>query len=363
MSGAEAPGRRDLSGMRVLVTGGAGYVGAHVVLAALDAGLQVVVLDDLSTGFRSAVPEAAIFHQGSAADDGLVTSIVREHAPDAVLHFAARTVVSDSVADPLSYYRANTATASALFDACTRAGVRKLVMSSTAAVYGPIGASRVDESAPVGPSSPYGWSKAMAERMLQDAAEAGVLDAIILRYFNVAGADLAGRAGQSTTAATHLFKAACRAVLGVRPMLEVFGTDWPTRDGTGMRDYIDVNDLAQAHLAALAFILNQTGAHVFNLGTGRGHTVREVAAAVEGAAGRTLELVERPRRPGDVAAVVANPEKARVLLQWRARRELADTVSTALAWERRLALPRPRCREAPPDPALEAAGRPGPSSR
>ncbi len=336
MKDGESQHAQGLRGLRVLVTGGAGYVGAQVVLAALDAGLEVAVLDDLSTGFRSAVPAAAVFHQGSVADAELVASILREHGTQAVLHFAARTVVSDSVADPLGYYLANTATSCALFGACAEAGVRKLVMSSTAAVYGPSEAACVDETAPVVPASPYGWSKAMAERMLQDAAAAGTLDAVILRYFNVAGADSTGRAGQSTTAATHLVKAACQAALGLRPRLELFGTDWPTRDGTGLRDYIDVCDLAQAHLAALAHVMGARGAHVFNIGTGRGYTVREVVEAVEAAAGRPLRLVERPRRPGDVAALVADPARANAQLGWRAQRGLADMAATALAWERRL---------------------------
>lgn len=325
-----------LRGLRVLVTGGAGYVGAHVALAALDAGLEVAVLDDLSTGVRAAVPAAAAFYQGSAGDRSLVREILRARRIQAVLHFAARTVVPESVADPLGYYLANTADACALFQACAESGVRKVVMSSTAAVYGFGKTVRVDETSPVAPASPYARSKLMVEQMLQDAAAAAALDAAILRYFNVAGADPQGRAGQSTAAATHLVKAACQAALGVRPKLEVFGTDWPTRDGTGLRDFVHVSDLARAHLAALAWVMQASEARVFNLGSGVGYTVREVAAAVAAAAGRPLRQVERGRRPGDVAALVADCARARTDLGWAPEYGLADMAASALAWERGL---------------------------
>lgn len=321
----------------ILITGGAGYIGAHAAWAALDAGRRVVVLDDLSTGFREAVPPAAAFRRGDCADVEATAALLHEHAVEAVMHFAGRTVAPESVARPLDYYAANVGGAVAVARACLAAGVERLVFSSTAAVYGDA-AVRADEATPPAPVSPYGRSKLMAEQALADAAAAHGLRVVALRYFNVAGADPAGRAGQSTAAATHLFKAACQAALGRRPALPVHGEDWPTRDGSGVRDYVHVTDLAAAHLLALDRLERAPAGsfEVFNLGTERGCSVREVAAAVGEAAGRPVPLAPGPRRPGDMAELLADAGLARRELGWTPRFGLAETAAHALAWERRL---------------------------
>jgi UDP-glucose 4-epimerase len=307
------------------------------VLALLDAGERVVVLDNLSTGFAKAVPGQAILIEGDIGDSGLLKAVMADHAVEAVMHFAAKTVVPESVADPSPYWRNNANKIARLIHAMRDRGVGRLVFSSTAAVYGDVGLEPVREDSPLAPVSPYGRSKLAAEWMITDCAAAYGLSAAILRYFNVAGADPAGRAGQSTAAATHLIKAACQAVLGKRGPLQVFGTDYPTPDGTGVRDYIQVSDLADAHSAALAHLRGGGETLTLNVGYGRGYSVREVVEAVGRAAGEPVPVTEAPRRPGDPASVVADVSRIRALLDWRPKfNDLDAIVAQALAWERKL---------------------------
>ena len=348
----------------ILITGGAGYIGSHVAWAAIDAGLRVVVLDDLSTGLREAVPPAAAFVQGDVTDARAVARTLKAHPVTAVLHFAGRMIASESVRRPLDYYAVNVVGATAVAQACVEAGVRRLVLSSTAAVYGDA-LARVDEDAPTRPVSPYGRSKLMAEQVLADAADAHGLSVTALRYFNVAGADPAGRVGQSTPGATHLFKAACTAALA-GSALEVFGMDWPTRDGTGVRDFVHVTDLARAHLLALDRLEAAAGSfEVLNLGSERGFTVREAAQAVGVAAGAPVRLRAAPRRPGDLAELVADASRARRRLAWSPRFGVGDIAAHALAWEARARGSSSTCVEgaAPTDPAAAPDGRPSRPSR
>ncbi|MFH1558835.1 MAG: UDP-glucose 4-epimerase GalE [Pseudomonadota bacterium] len=324
--------------MAILVTGGAGYIGSHMVLALLDAGEAVVVLDDLSTGFRWAVPDAAIFVQGDVSDSALVTQTVRQHGIDAVIHFAARIVVPESVADPLGYYLANTVKTRALLEAVVAAGVPHFIFSSTAAVYGMVGTEPVDEDAALNPISPYGRSKLMSEWMMRDAGAAFPLHYVALRYFNVAGADPQGRSGQSTAGATHLIKVACEAALGKRPGLHVFGTDYETPDGTCLRDYIHVSDLAAAHLDALAHLRSGGESGIFNCGYGRGYSVLEVVETVKAVSGVDFPVTYSPRRAGDPAAIVAASDRIQAQLGWAPKLDdLPTIVAHALDWERSLA--------------------------
>jgi UDP-glucose 4-epimerase len=321
----------------ILVTGGAGYIGSHMALALLDAGEDVVVLDDLSTGFAWAVPSGAKFVEGDVGDQELVKHLLSRHAVDAVMHFAGSVVVPQSIRQPLLYYRNNTSNSRALIEAAIEAGMKHFIFSSTAAVYGITACEAIAESARPEPISPYGRSKLMTEIMLSDAAQAHDLRYIALRYFNVAGADPNGRAGQSTVGATHLIKVAVQAALGQRPALEVFGTDYPTTDGTCVRDYIHVSDLAQAHLSALKALRNGCESQVLNCGYGRGYSVFEVVESVKRVAGRDFPVRLAPRRPGDPAVVVANPERIRKTLDWVPRYANLDTiVAHALAWESQL---------------------------
>jgi UDP-glucose 4-epimerase len=323
--------------MSVLVTGGAGYIGAHATLALLDAGERVVVLDDLSTGFAAAVPKDAVLIEGDIGDSGLLKAVMADEKVEAVMHFAAKTVVPESVADPSPYWRNNANKIARLIHAMRDRGVRRLVFSSTAAVYGEVGPEPVREDAPLAPVSPYGRSKLAAEWMIADSAAAYGLSTATLRYFNVAGADPAGRAGQSTAAATHLIKAACQAVLGKREALMIYGTDYPTPDGTGVRDYVQVTDLADAHLTALNHLRRGGENLTLNVGYGRGYSVREVIAAVSRAAGKPVPAIEAPRRPGDPASIVADVSRIKAALDWKPRFESLDAiVDQALAWERRL---------------------------
>lgn len=323
--------------MAVLVTGGAGYIGSHMVHALLDAGEQVVVLDDLSTGFRWAVAPQAAFVPGDVSDEALVKAIVAEHKIDAVIHFAARIVVPDSVADPLGYYLANTVKTRALLEALVAAGVPRMIFSSTAAVYGMVGSDPVGEDTPLAPVSPYGRSKLMSEWMLADTAFAFPLSYVALRYFNVAGADPQGRTGQSTAGATHLLKVACETALGKRPGLQVFGTDYPTPDGTCLRDYIHVSDLVAAHLDALRHLRGGGESGVFNCGYGRGYSVLELLEAVKRVSGVDFPVAYAPRRAGDPMAVVAKADLIRATLGWTPKLDDLDTiVRTALDWERGL---------------------------
>jgi UDP-glucose 4-epimerase len=322
--------------MSVLVTGGAGYIGSHMTHALLDAGEDVCVLDNLSTGLRELVPEGARFFHGDVDNRNLVQWIITDREVDAVLHFAGSAVVPDSVADPLAYYRNNTAASRDLLEACVGARVKHFIFSSTAAVYGACEGSGIDESHPTAPVNPYGRSKLTTEWMLSDVARASGLRVIALRYFNVAGADPSGRTGQSTPRATHLIKRTCQAALGLLPHLEIYGCDFPTADGTAVRDYIHVSDLVEAHGLALAALRSGGGCDTFNCGYGRGYSVRQVVEAVERAAGRRVPVRMRPRRPGDPAAVVADSTRLRSRLGWRPRRDnLDEIVRHALAWEAR----------------------------
>jgi UDP-glucose 4-epimerase len=323
--------------MPILVTGGAGYIGSHMVLELIDAGETVIVLDDLSTGFASAVPAGAIFIRGDAGDPALVLRLIAEHAITAIAHFAAKIVVPESVSDPLGYYLGNTVKSRSLIEATVRGGVRQVIFSSTAAVYGNPRDNPVGEDAPLAPVSPYGRSKLMTEWMLEDAGRAHGLRHVSLRYFNVAGADPKGRAGQSTPRATHLIKAAVQTALGERPYLEVFGTDYPTKDGSCLRDYIHVTDLAHAHLAALAHLRDGGDSLTLNCGYGEGFSVLEVVEVVKRVSGVEFEVRLSPRRAGDPAAIIAKAGRIRAELGWIPQHDdLREIVSQALAWERKL---------------------------
>lgn len=324
--------------MTVLVTGGAGYIGSHAVLALVDAGERVVVLDDLSTGLRAAVPDGVPLVVGDVADVDVVRKTIAAHGVDELMHFAARIVVPDSVADPLGYYEANTAKTRTLLAAAIGSGVTRLVFSSTAAVYGEPDVSILTEDTPPAPINPYGRSKLMSEWMIADAARAHDLRYTVLRYFNVAGADPRGRAGQSTPNATHLIKVACQAAVGARPKMALYGDDYATPDGTCVRDYIQVSDLADAHLAALRRLRKGGESLTLNCGYGRGASVREVIEAVKRVSGADFPVERAPRRAGDPAALVADATRIRENLAWTPRFADLDTiVAQALAWERRLA--------------------------
>ena len=323
--------------MTVLVTGGAGYIGSHMVLALHDAGEKVVVLDNLSSGFRDAVPEGVTFVEGDFGDEALVRDIFRQHGVDAVAHFAAKIVVPESVSDPLAYYLNNTAKARNLIASAVAENIRHFIFSSTAAVYGETGNEPVTENLPLVPVSPYGRSKLMVEWMLADTAFAHDLRYVVLRYFNVAGADPKGRAGQSTKDATHLIKVAVQAALGRRTSLSIFGTDYPTPDGTCLRDYIQVTDLVQAHMDALAYLRGGGESLTCNCGYKRGYSVREVVDVVKQVSGVDFAVSEVERRPGDPAAIVADNALVKEKLGWTPRYDnLEVIVDQALNWERRL---------------------------
>jgi UDP-glucose 4-epimerase len=324
--------------MTVLVTGGAGYIGSHMVLALTDAGEQVVVIDDLSTGFAWAIPPQAELVVGDIGDDALVARTLARTGADAIIHFAGSIVVPDSVRDPLGYYLNNTVKSRALIAAAVAARCRHVIFSSTAAVYGNPSTNPVAEDAPLLPVSPYGASKMMTEMMLRDTAVAHDLAYVALRYFNVASADPQGRSGQSTPKATHLIKVACEAALGKRPHMEVFGTDYPTPDGTCIRDYIHVTDLARAHGCALEHLRRGGKSDVFNCGYSKGYSVLEVIDAVKRVSGRDFEVRLSPRRAGDPAAIVAASDKIRRDLAWSPHHDDLDRiVAQALAWETKLA--------------------------
>jgi UDP-glucose 4-epimerase len=324
--------------MAVLVTGGAGYIGSHMVWELLDAGENVVVLDRLSTGFEWAVAPEAKLHVGDIADAALVARIIRDHKVDAIIHFAGSIVVPESVADPLGYYENNTGKTRALLDAAVKGGVPHFIFSSTAAVYGSAGLEPILEDARLAPESPYGRSKLMSEWMLADTAAAHPLTYTALRYFNVAGADRQGRTGQSTPGATHLIKVACETATGKRRSMQVFGTDYPTPDGTCVRDYIHVGDLVAAHRLALDRLRAGGGNLVANCGYSHGYSVLEVIEAVRRVHGREFEVAKGPRRPGDAASVIANSGLARRELGWIPRYdELDGIVADALRWEAILA--------------------------
>jgi UDP-glucose 4-epimerase len=320
----------------VLVTGGAGYIGSHTVLQLIARGERVVVLDDLSTGFRQAVRGVPLV-VGNVGDRKLTDALLAEHKVDTIIHFAAHTIVPESVSNPLKYYGNNTCATRSLLEAAASAGVKHFVFSSTAAVYGIPAVGLAAEDTPTAPINAYGTSKLMSEWMLRDLSAATSLRHVVLRYFNVAGSDPEGRIGQSTRAATLLVKVACEAAIGKRPHLSVFGTDYPTPDGTGVRDYIHVDDLARAHLSALDYLRAGGQSLTANCGYGHGYSVREILSSVEKIAGVKLNVREEPRRAGDPPSLVAKTDKVRTVLGWQPKLDDIDTiVRTSLEWERRL---------------------------
>jgi UDP-glucose 4-epimerase len=322
---------------KILVTGGAGYIGSHVVRQLGAKNEAVVTLDNLCTGFEAAVTAGDLVI-GDTGDAALLETLFSEHDIDTVMHFAAHTVVPESVADPLKYYRNNTASSRTLLEACQKHGVKHIVFSSTAAVYGIPEGGHAAEDSPTCPINPYGTSKLMTEWMLRDLAIAGGPSYVALRYFNVAGCEPGGTIGQSTPKATLLVKVACEAAVGQRKQVAVYGTDYPTPDGTGLRDYIHVEDLATAHLDALTYLRNGGESTTLNCGYGHGYSVREVLAAVERANGAPLNVVDEPRRAGDPPELIAVADRVRDVLGWTPRFDDLDTiVETSLAWERKIA--------------------------
>jgi len=323
--------------MAVLVTGGAGYIGSHMVLALTDAGENVVVLDNLTTGFAWAVAPQAKLVKGDIADEALVERLIKENKIDAIVHFAGSIVVPDSVSDPLGYYNNNTVKSRALMAAAVKAGVKNFIFSSTAAVYGNPETMPVYETTAPAPISPYGTSKWMTEMMLRDSHAAYGLNYVALRYFNVAGADPKGRTGQSTPRATHLIKVACQTALGQRASMDVFGTDYDTPDGTCLRDYIHVSDLIAAHMDALAHLRKGGASGIFNCGYGKGYSVLDVIKAVERASGGPVNHKLVPRRAGDPAAIIAGADQVRKVLGWQPKyQDLDFIVQSAFAWEKHL---------------------------
>lgn len=324
------------SANRILVTGGAGYIGSHVVKQLGDAGHAVTVLDNLSTGRREAVLSGELV-VGDLGDSALLDTVLSQGQFDAVMHFAGSIVVPESVTDPLKYYANNTANTLHLLGACVRHGVNRFIFSSTAAVYGIADKALVSEDEPLAPINPYGASKMMSERMIADAAAAHPLKYVILRYFNVAGAEAGGRLGQSGGVATHLIRVACQTALGLRPEMTIFGNDYPTPDGTCIRDYVHVEDLARAHLEALGYLRRGSDSVVGNFGYGRGHSVREVIEAVKQASGVDFAVRLGERRAGDPARLVAANARIKAAFGWQPRGTSLDEITrSALAWEKRL---------------------------
>jgi len=323
--------------MHILITGGAGFIGSHMVLDCVDRGLPVVVLDDLSNGIAKLVPSGVPLVIGDIADVSLVRDIIAHYQVDTVAHFAAKIVVPESVSDPLGYYLTNVSKARTLFETAIKANVRKFIFSSTAAVYGDSKSEPVTEETQLQPMSPYGRSKLMVEWMLEDAARAFGIETVILRYFNVAGADPKLRSGQCTKGSTHLIKVACEVSTGRRESMAIYGTDYPTPDGTCIRDYIHVSDLARAHGLALDYLRQGGKTCVLNCAYGHGSSVREVINTVKRVSGMDFPVIESPRRDGDPPSIVATGERVRSVLNWQPRYDDLDMiVSHALAWERRL---------------------------
>jgi len=323
--------------MSILVTGGAGYIGSHMVNELADAGERVVVLDNLSTGFDWAVAKKVPLIIGDTGDQKLVSQIIREHKIDSIIHFAASAIVPDSVKDPLGYYKNNTVNSRALIETAVQNDVRHFIFSSTCAVYGNPARVPVTEDTPPEPISPYGWSKLMTEIMLRDASTAHDLRYVILRYFNVAGADPECRTGQSTKNATHLIKVAVEAALGLRSRLDIYGSDYPTPDGTCIRDYIHVSDLVRAHSDALRYLRADGASVTLNCGYGHGSSVREVVEVVKRVSGVDFKVEIAPRRPGDPAQIVAASDRSRAMLGWEPQYDdLPTIIAHALAWEQKL---------------------------
>ena len=328
----------DTQKVPVLVTGGAGYIGSHAVLALKDAGWDVAVIDNLSTGFAFAVPDGVPLYEGDIADTDLLARIFAEQGTKAIMHFAGSIIVPESVEQPLKYYENNTVKSRALMEAAVAGGVDHFIFSSTAATYGVPETSPIHEDSPKSPINPYGWSKLMTEQMLADASAAHGFNFCALRYFNVAGADPQGRSGQSTAGATHLIKVACEAATGKRDSVAVFGTDYDTPDGTGVRDYIHVSDLANAHVLALEALIQQPERSLtMNCGYGKGFSVLEVLDAVDRVTNTKIERRMQPRRAGDPAELVSDPGRIRATVPWQPKHDdLGEIITHALQWERKL---------------------------
>src|ERR1700692_2639357 len=323
--------------MTVLVTGGAGYIGTHMVQALAEAGENVVVIDNLSTGFSAFLPEGVPLFIGDAADENLVEGVIAAHGVQSIIHFAGSVVVPDSMRDPLAYYLNNTMTTRSLLKAAVKCGVNRFIFSSTAAVYGNPDQVPVPESAPTRPLSPYGSSKLMAEIMLHDTASAYGMNYVALRYFNVAGADPQARMGLATVGATHLLKIAVEAATGQRAKIDVYGTDYPTPDGSCIRDFIHVSDLAQAHRAALSYLRGGGHSVTLNCGYGRGYSVLETIEAVRRVSGRNFVVQYAPRRAGDIMSMVADTSRIRSMLDWTPQYDNLEIIADhALAWEEKL---------------------------
>lgn len=320
--------------MSVLITGGAGFIGSHMVLRLCDVGEAVVVYDDLSTGHRALVSDRATFIEGTLEDTDRLTACIREHKVREIIHFAGSIIVPESVANPMKYYRNNTAVSRSLIEVAVKEGVERLIFSSTAAVYGNVGAEPVSEDAPTLPLSPYGTSKLMTEWMLRDVGQVTALKYGVFRYFNVAGADPQGRSGHCADEATHLIKVACKAALGQRDHVAIFGTDFDTVDGTGVRDYIHVWDLVDAHALLLNHLRAGGASVVMNCGYGKGSSVRQVIDMIKQISGVDFEVRTAPRRPGDPGSVVANVDRIRKVLNWQPKyADLRLMVEHAYRWE------------------------------
>src|SRR6202453_1594948 len=323
--------------MTVLVTGGAGYIGSHMVHARVEAGESVVVIDNLSSGFSAFLPEAVPLFIGDAADENLVEGVISAHGVESVIHFAGSVVAPESMREPVAYYRNNTMTTRSLLNAIVKCGVSRFIFSSTAAVYGNPDQMPVPENAPTRPLSPYGSSKLMTEIMLHDVASAHGMNYVVLRYFNVAGADPQARIGPATVGATHLLKIAVEAATEQRARIEVFGTDYPAPDGSCIRDFIHVSDLAQAHRAALSYLRDGGASMTLNCGYGRGYSVLETIEAVRRGSGRNFAVQYAPRRPGDIMTMIADSSRIRGTLDWTPQYDNLETIAAhALAWEEKL---------------------------
>ena len=323
---------------KILITGGAGYIGSHVAWAAVDRGQDIVVVDNLSTGREANIPPGAEFIKGDVKDQALMTRVLSDPEITSVMHFAGRIIVPESFKDPIGYYQENTLSTVSLLGAMVETGTKTILFSSTAAVYKPTeGHHLVSEDDPVAPLSPYGQSKLMSETIIGDAAKAHGLNAVALRYFNVAGADPEGRTGQSGAETTHLLRVAVQTAIGLREKMTVFGTDYPTPDGTCMRDFIHVSDLAAAHILGVDHIQQRSGQMTLNCGYGRGSSVMDMIHAVEEVIGGSLNIEYGARREGDAPVMIADPSRIREALDWSPRHDnLREMASTAISWERRL---------------------------